>query len=198
MNQYLFDVASPNAYLAHRLLPAIEQRTGRRFTYVPVLLGGLFKLGGSQSPMMAFANIPSKLAYERLEMTRFIARHGLGKFRMNPHFPVNTLMAMRGAVAAEAEGLLAPYAEAMFVAMWEQGLKLDDPAVLGQAIADAGLPAERLLARAQDQAIKDRLLANTRAAHDAGAFGLPSFLVGDDLFFGKERLAQVEQAMAAG
>lgn len=193
---FYFDFGSPNAYLAHRVIPEVEARTGTRFTYVPVLLGGLFKLTGNQAPMIAFANIPAKLAYERREIERFIAKHRLTRFAMNPHFPVNTLALMRGAVAAEAEGMLAPYVEAMFVGMWERGLKLDDPAVLGQAIAEAGLPAERLLALAQSPEIKDRLAANTQAAYEKGAFGIPSFLVGEELYFGKDRLRDVEEAIA--
>lgn len=193
---FYFDFGSPNAYLAHRVIPEVEARVGKRFTYVPVLLGGLFKLTGNQAPMIAFANIPAKLAYERREIERFIAKHRLTRFAMNPHFPVNTLALMRGAVAAEAEGVLAPYVEAMFVGMWERGLKLDDPAVLGEAIAEAGLPAERLFALAQSPEIKDRLAANTQAAYEKGAFGIPSFLVGEELYFGKDRLRDVEEAIA--
>ena len=100
---FLFDFGSPNAYFAHRLIPGIEARTGVRFRYLPVLLGGLFKLGGNQAPMLAFANVPSKLAYEKRETERFIARHKLAGFKWNPNFPVNTLALMRGAVAAEVE-----------------------------------------------------------------------------------------------
>ncbi len=194
---FYFDFGSPNAYLAHRVIPSIEQRTQVRFTYVPALLGGLFKMSGNQSPMMAFANIPLKLAYERREMQRFIEKHGLTKFRMNPHFPVNTLALMRGAMAAEAEGILAPYVEAMFHYMWEEPRKLDDLAVLAQTLNDANLLAERLMARAQEAEIKDKLMANTQAAHERGVFGLPSFLVGDELYFGKDRLPDVEAQIIA-
>jgi 2-hydroxychromene-2-carboxylate isomerase len=195
---FYFDFGSPNAYLAHRVLPAIEARTGVRFRYVPVLLGGLFKLTGNRAPMLAYADVPAKLAYEHKEMERFIARHGLAQFRMNPHFPVNTLASMRGAVAAEAEGLLAPYVEAMFHFMWEDPRKLDDPDILAATIEEAGLPAARLLARAAEQEIKDRLAANTRAAAERGAFGIPSFLVGGELYFGKDKLRDVEEALAEG
>jgi 2-hydroxychromene-2-carboxylate isomerase len=194
---FYFDFGSPNAYLAHRVIPSIEQRNQVRFTYVPALLGGLFKMSGNQSPMMAFANIPLKLAYERREMQRFIEKHGLTKFRMNPHFPVNTLALMRGAMAAEAEGILAPFVDAMFHYMWEEPRKLDDLAVLAQTLNDANLPAERLMARAQEPAIKDKLMANTQAAHERGVFGLPSFLVGDELYFGKDRLPDVEAQIIA-
>jgi 2-hydroxychromene-2-carboxylate isomerase len=172
----------------------IEARTGARFRYVPVLLGGLFKLTGNQAPMLAFAGVPAKLAYERLEMERFIARHGI-PFRMNPHFPVNPLALMRGAVAAEAEGVFAAYVEAMFHFMWEDPRKLDDPAVLATTLAETGLPAERLLACSAEQAVKDGLAAKTQDALAHGAFGIPSFLVGGELYFGKDRLRDVEEAL---
>jgi 2-hydroxychromene-2-carboxylate isomerase len=191
---FWFDFGSPNAYLAHRLIPAIEGRTGARFRYVPVLLGGLFKLTGNQAPMTALAGVPAKLAYERREMERFIARHAI-PFRMNPYFPVNTLAQMRGAVAAEAEGVFEPYVEAMFHFMWEEPRKLDDAAVLAATLAEAGLPVERLLARAVDQDVKDRLAANTQEAFAHGAFGIPSFLVRGELYFGKDRLRDLEEAL---
>ena len=194
---FYFDFGSPNAYFAHRVLPQIEARMGVKFRYVPVLLGGLFKLAGNQAPMLAFAGIPAKLAYEHREIERFIARHGLNAFRMNPHFPVNTLALMRTAVAAEAEALLAPYTEAMFHFMWEDPRKLDDMAVLAATLTEAGLPAERLLTLAQDQVVKDRLAANTQDAFARGAFGIPSFLVGEELFFGKDRLDDVEREIIA-
>jgi 2-hydroxychromene-2-carboxylate isomerase len=193
---FYFDFGSPNAYFAHRLIPGIEARTGNRFRYVPVLLGGLFKLSGNQAPMLAFGNVPNKLAYERREIERFIARHGLSQFRMNSHFPVNTLMLMRGAVAAQAEDVFEPYVEAMFRAMWEQSCKLDDPGVVMQVLAEAGLPSDRLVARAQEQDVKDKLAAGTQEAYAHGAFGVPSFLVGDELFFGKDRLRDVEEEIA--
>jgi 2-hydroxychromene-2-carboxylate isomerase len=200
MNQsnpvFYFDFGSPNAYLAHRALPAIEARTGKRFDYVPVLLGGLFKLSGNQSPITAFAGIPNKLAYQMLEIKRFIAKHGLTEFRMNPHFPVNTLALMRGALAAQDEGLSGPYIEAMFHFMWEEPRKLDDPAVLAAALTEAALPAERLMTRSQEPAIKDRLALNTQSAFERGAFGVPSFLIGNELFFGKDRLREVEEEIA--
>lgn len=194
---FYFDFGSPNAYLAHRVIPQVEARTGASFRYVPVLLGGLFKMTGNQSPVMAFANIPHKLAYENLEMRRFIAKHGLSKFTMNPHFPVNTLMLMRGAVAADVAGILPDYVEAMFRFMWEEPRKLDDPATLATTLVEAGLPADRLLELAQTQEVKNRLMANTQDAYDHGAFGIPSFRVGDDLYFGKDRLRDVEEALAA-
>lgn len=193
---FYFDFGSPNAYLAHRVIPGIEQRTGSRFVYEPVLLGGLFKLTGNQAPMMAFANVPKKLAYEHLEMQRFIQRHGLTAFRMNPFFPVNTLKLMRMAVAAQAEGILPAYVEAVFHFMWEDPRKMDDPAVVEAALIEAGLDAAHLMARGEAPEIKALLMAKTEAAAEKGAFGIPSFLVGNDLYFGKDRLRDIEEAVA--
>ncbi len=192
--QFLFDFGSPNAYLSHKVLPAIEARTGARFAYLPVLLGGLFKLANNRSPIEAYAAIPNKLAYERLEMQRFVARHGLTAFRFNPHFPVNTLQIMRGAVAAQRQGRLAAYADAVFAAMWERGLKMDDPAVITAVLAETG--QDDLLPAAQAPEVKAGLLAATQAAHDRGAFGAPTFFVGGEMYFGKDRLHEVEAAIA--
>jgi 2-hydroxychromene-2-carboxylate isomerase len=191
--QFLYDFGSPNAYLSHRVIPQIEARTGIRFEYVPVLLGGLFKLANNRSPVEAFADIPNKLAYERLEMQRFIARHGLTAYRHNPHFPVNTLQIMRGAAAAAQDGQLSAYNEAMFSAMWEQGLKMDDPALIRSVLDAAGLDGARTLERIQDGAVKAALLANTQQAYDRGAFGSPTFFVGEQMYFGKDKLAEVER-----
>jgi 2-hydroxychromene-2-carboxylate isomerase len=193
--EFLFDFGSPNAYLSHRVIPGIEARTGVKFSYVPVLLGGVFKATGNQAPMIAFAGVPAKLAYEALEMRRFIARHGLTAYRHNPNFPVNTLLIMRGTEAARELGVFAPYVETVFAAMWEQGLKMDDPAVVADTLAAAGLPAERLITLTQDQAVKDRLAANTARAVERGVFGSPSFLLGEELWFGKDRLRDVEEAL---
>jgi 2-hydroxychromene-2-carboxylate isomerase len=190
---FYFDFGSPNAYLAHKVLPAIEQRTGATFVYAPVLLGGIFKLTGNQSPATAFAGIKNKLEYEALERQRFIARHGLTAYRFNPHFPINTLQLMRGAIAAETAGVFRPYVEAIFAALWEQELKMDDPAVFRAALDAAGLPAGTLIELSQSAPVKNRLLSDTEAAVARGLFGAPSFTVGDALFFGKDRLRDVEE-----
>jgi len=195
--EFLFDFGSPNAYLAHKVIPAIEARTGVKFVYVPVLLGGVFKATGNRSPAEAFAGIPAKLAYEARERDRFVARHGLTRFKGNPHFPVNTLAIMRGAVAAETLKVFEAYVETVFAAMWEQGRKMDDLVVVAEVLDAAGLPAERLMALAQERAIKDELVANTNAAVARGVFGSPSFFVGDELYFGKDRLPDVEAAIVA-
>jgi 2-hydroxychromene-2-carboxylate isomerase len=193
---FYFDFASPNAYLSHRVIPDIEARTGVKFEYVPVLLGGLFKLTGNQAPMTAFAGIKNKLAYEGRETQRFIARHKLTAFKMNPNFPVNTLRLMRGAIAAQQLGVFAPYVEAGFVAMWEAGLKMDDPEVMAAALTKAGLDAEALMAKAEEPDVKQGLLNNTEAACEAGAFGIPTFAVDGEIWFGKDRLREVEDAIS--
>lgn len=192
---FWFDFASPNAYLAWRVLPALEARTNTHFQPVPVLLGGLFKLTGNQAPMLAFAGVPAKLAYEHLEMQRFIARHSLTQFKMNPHFPVNTLKLMRGAVAADHLGLLPANMDAMMRAMWEEGLAMADGEVWAQAMAAANLPAAEIAALADTADIKATLMANTEAAHAAGAFGIPSFQVAGELYFGKDRMDEIERIL---
>jgi 2-hydroxychromene-2-carboxylate isomerase len=191
--QFLFDFGSPNAYLSHKVLPAMEQRCGVRVDYVPVLLGGLFKMTNNRSPAESMAGIKNKPEYEKREMQRFIKRHQLDAYRRNPYFPVNTLQIMRGAVAARRLGVFDRYVDAVFAAMWEQGLKMDDPAVIASALASAGLDAAGLMSATQDAEVKAELVANTQAAFEHGAFGSPSFLVGDELFFGKDKLRDVEE-----
>ena len=195
--EFHFDFGSPNAYLVHKLIPAIEQRTGVKFIYVPVLLGGIFKLTNNQAPMVQFKGIKNKLEYQRLEMVRFIRKHGLSAFKMNPHFPVNTVQIMRGAAAAEMDGGFAPYVDAVFRCMWEDGKKMDDPQVIRSALDEAGLDGARVLARIQDQEVKDRLLKNTESSVARGTFGAPTFFVGTEIFFGKDRLREIEEEIEA-
>lgn len=190
--EFLFDFASPNAYFAQRVLPGIAARIGANIKVVPCLLGGLFKLTGNQSPMAAFANVKGKLDYELLETQRFITKHKLVAFKMNPHFPVNTLLIMRGLIAAQRAGVAEKYLEVVSGAMWERGEKMDDPAVVERVLSAGGLDAAGLLAQTQAPEVKAELLANTEAAAQRGAFGLPTFFVGRDMFFGKERLEQLE------
>jgi 2-hydroxychromene-2-carboxylate isomerase len=193
--QFLFDFGSPNAYLCHRVIPGIEGRTGVRFEYVPILLGGLFKLTGNQSPAAAFAGIKNKPEYNQLEMQRFLKRHALTDFAFNPHFPVNTLQLMRGAVAARELDVFERYVDTVFDAMWTRGLDMGRPEIVAEVLSEAALPVEALLDRAQAPAVKQRLLDNTQAAFERGAFGSPSFFVGDELYFGKDRLGEVEEAI---
>ncbi|WP_082797220.1 2-hydroxychromene-2-carboxylate isomerase [Sphingopyxis granuli] len=193
--ELIFDFGSPNAYLTLKVLPGILDRTGAELVVTPCLLGGIFKATGNKAPMVQYAGVPAKLAYENLEMRRFIERHGLTRFRLNPHFPVNTLLIMRGAIVAADEGRLDAYVEAVNRAMWEEGLKMDDPAVAAAFLSANGFDGPALLARTQEPAIKEKLAANTEAAVARGVFGIPTFFVGDAMFFGKDRLAQVEEAL---
>ncbi|HAQ76065.1 MAG TPA: disulfide bond formation protein DsbA [Hyphomonas sp.] len=196
--EFHFDFGSPNAYLSHKVIPDVEARTGVSFTYVPVLLGGVFKATGNQSPVMAFAGIRNKPEYERLEMMRFIERHGLTQaFAMNPHFPVNTLAIMRGAVAAQHLDVFKPYVNAIYAAMWQGAQKMDDPETIGRVLAAADLPADALMAKAQDSEIKQELVDNTTASVERGNFGSPTFFVKERMWFGKDRLRDVEEAILA-
>ena len=194
--ELIFDFGSPNAYLTLKVLPELLDRTGADLIITPCLLGGIFKATGNKAPMVQYAEAPAKLAYEHLEMRRFIERHGLTKFRLNPHFPVNTLTIMRGAIVAEEEGNLGAYVDAVNRAMWEDGLKMDDPEVIAAFLSANGFDGPALLARTQEPAIKAKLVANTEAAVARGVFGIPTFFVGDDMFFGKDRLGQVAEALA--
>jgi len=195
--EFHFDFGSPNAYLAHCVIPAIEQRTGAVFRYVPVLLGGVFKATNNRSPGEAFAGIRNKLTYERLETERFVRRHGIARFNRNPFFPVNTLRIMRGAIAAELDGTFARYIDAVFHHMWEQPKKMDEPEVIRAALDASGLDGVAMLARIEDSAVKQRLIENTEASVARGTFGSPTFFMGNEIWFGKDRLRDVEEAIAA-
>ena len=194
---FIFDFASPNGYLVHHAIPEIEARTGAQFIYKPCLLGGIFKLTNNQAPMIAFGDIPKKMAYDGIEMERFIARHNLTNFKMNPHFPIITLQLMRAATAAEGDGYLMDFINAMLPCVWEKGLKMDDPEVIRAAFIEAGFDADKLFEQMGSDEVKGRLMANTQDAVDRGAFGVPTFFVGDEIFFGKERLGQVEEMLLA-
>ena len=195
--EFHFDFGSPNAYLAHLVVPEIERRTGVRFEYVPVLLGGVFKATGNASPAVTLRGIKNKGEYAALETKRFLARHGITNYHWNPHFPVNTLQIMRGAVAAQRLGCFPRYRDEVYRHMWAEPKKLDDPAVIRAALLASGLPADPLLARAADPDVKQELLANTEDSVARGVFGSPSFFVGSELFFGKDRLREVEEEIEA-
>ncbi len=195
--EFLFDFGSPNAYLAGKVIPDIEGRTGVKFDYVPILLGGVFKLTGNSSPAESLKGVKNKLAYMEIETRRFIRRHGIATFKPNPFFPVITLMLMRGAVAAQFEGVFEPYVSAAFHHMWEEPKKMDDPKIVRDTLLSSGLDADRLLARAQDQDVKNRLMELTQNAVDRGAFGSPTFFVGKEMFFGKDQLRDVEEEIRA-
>ncbi len=193
--QFMFDFGSPNAWLAEQVIPEIERRTGVTIERVPVLLGGIFKLTNNRSPAESFAGIRNKPEYAELETQRFIRRHHITTFRMNPFFPVNTLQLMRGAVAAGFEGMFEPYVRAAYHHMWEAPKKMDDPEVARTAFAASHIDFDRLFARAHQPDVKTRLIELTQDAVDRGAFGAPTFFVGKEMFFGKDQLRDVEEAI---
>ncbi|MGY4339848.1 2-hydroxychromene-2-carboxylate isomerase [Bradyrhizobium sp. LM2.9] len=176
--EFQFDFGSPNAYLAEVAIPGIEQRTGVKFEYVPVLLGGIYKATGNMSPFDSLRGIKNKPEYQALETQRFIRRHDITKFRQNSFFPVNTLMLMRGAVAAQFEGVFQPYFRAAYHHMWEEPKKMDDLEIFRRAFTSSGIDIDRLLARAQQDDVKKRLIDLTNDAVSRGAFGSPTFFVG--------------------
>ena len=193
---FYFDFASPNAYLSHQVVPGIEERTGAKFNYIPVLLGGIFKATNNKPPMEAFFGILNKNEYQSVEMKRFQERHGIDKFKMNPHFPVISLQIIRGAVGAQQDGYLDKYIDEVLKHMWEEPKKMDDPEVIKEAFTESGFDADRLMNQMQDPDIKAQLIENTEKAVKRGTFGIPTFFVGDEIYFGKDTLWQVEEALA--
>ena len=193
--EFHFDFGSPNAYLAELMLPEIERRTGVKFEYVPVLLGGVYKATGNMSPFDSLRGIKNKSEYNALETQRFLRRHNITKFKSNPFFPVNTLMLMRGAVAAQFEGMFEPYFRAAYRHMWEEPKKMDDLEIFRNAFVSSGIDIDKLIARAQQDDVKKKLIENTNDAVARGTFGSPTFFVGDEIFFGKDRLRDVEEAL---
>ena len=191
--QFLFDFGSPNAYLSHQAIPAIEQRIGLKFEYVPILLGGIFKATNNRSPAESLAGIKNKPEFQALETERFVKRFHVKPYAWNPFFPVNTLNLMRAAIAAQIEGVFEKYVDAAFHHMWVEPKKMDDPEVATKALATSGLDAVRLFARAQEPEVKAKLVQNTQSAVERGAFGSPTFFVGKEMFFGKEQLRDVEE-----
>jgi 2-hydroxychromene-2-carboxylate isomerase len=192
---FIFDFASPNAYLAGKVLPQIAERYGAEIKLIPCLLGGIFKLTGNQAPFNAFAGIKGKLDYESLEMQRFIKKHNLHSFKMNPHFPINTLGLMRGMVAALHMAVERQFLDIVLTGMWEDGAKMDDPQVFLDRLNSGGLDGQALIDLSVTPDVKAELVANTDAAVARGVFGIPTFFVGDEIFFGKERLGQIEELL---
>jgi len=190
---FIFDFASPNAYMTHKAVAGIKQRTGATFNYIPCLLGGIFKSTGNQAPFVTFANVKGKQEYNKLENERFIAKHQLTAYKMNPHFPMSTVALMRGLIVAEEAGQKGPYTETVLKAMWEEGENMADNDVAIRVLTAAGLDGQAIIEKTQEPDIKAKLIANTNAAVDRGVFGIPTFFVGTEMFFGKERLGQVEE-----
>ncbi len=191
--QFMFDFGSPNAFLSHRAIPAIESRIGVKFEYVPVLLGGIFKATNNRSPAETLAGIKNKREFQAIETDRFLRRFQVQPYVWNPFFPVNTLNLMRAAIAARFEGVFEKYVDAAFHHMWVDPKKMDDPEIALAALTESGLDAKRLFERAGEADVKAKLIENTQAAVDRGAFGSPTFFVGGEIFFGKEQLRDVEE-----
>ena len=194
--QFMFDFGSPHAFLSHEAIPAIEKRTGAKFEYIPILLGGIFKATNNKSPAETLVGIKNKREFLALETERFVRRFGVEPYTWNPFFPVNTLNLMRAAIAAQLEGVFEPYVEAAFHHMWIEPKKMDDPEVAAKALSASGLNGAKLLARAQEPEVKAKLIANTQGAVERGAFGSPTFFVGKEIFFGKEQLREVEELIS--
>jgi 2-hydroxychromene-2-carboxylate isomerase len=192
----MFDFGSPNAFLSHEAIPAIEKRTGAKFEYVPVLLGGIFKATNNKSPAETLAGVKNKREFHALETERFVKRFGVKPYTWNQFFPVNTLNLMRAAVAAQMDAVLEKYVEAAFHHMWVEPKKMDDPEVAAKAFSQSGLDAAKLFARSQEPEVKAKLIENTQSAVDRGAFGSPTFFVGKEMFFGKEQLREVEELIS--
>ncbi len=195
--EFIFDFASPNAYMVHKTLPVIADRHGAQLHYNPCLLGGIFKATNNVAPFVAFKDVKGKQEYNKLENERFLKKHSLTAFQMNPHFPITTVLIMRGLLVAEEDGVKDKFIEAIITAMWERQENTGDPEVVVRILNDAGLDGEAIVARTQDPATKQKLIDNTNAAVERGVFGIPTFFVGKEMFFGKERLSQVEEALKA-
>ena len=192
---FYFDFASPNAYLSHKVMKGIKERTGAEVNYIPVLLGGIFKATNNKPPMEQFFGVKNKNEYQNLEIQRFIERHSLNDFKMNPHFPVISLQIIRGAVAAEMDGFLEEYIDKVLVHMWEEPKKMDEDAVFRTALISSGLPAQKILESVIQPEIKSRLLRLTSQSVEKGTFGSPTFFLDDEIFFGKDKLADLEDAI---
>src|SRR5580700_2364709 len=190
--QFLFAFGSPNAFLSHQAIPAIEKRIGVKFQYVPILLGGIFKATNNRSPAESLAGIKNKREFHEIETNRFVKRFHVKPYTWNPFFPVNTLNLMRAAIAAQLDGVFEPYVDAAFHHMWVEPKKMDDPGIALAALTSSGLDAAKLFARAGEAGVKAKLIENTQAAVERGAFGSPTFFVGNEMFFGKEQLRDVE------
>lgn len=194
--EFLYDFGSPNAYLVHKVLPAMAARFGADVTYKPILLGGVFKATNNQSPMQAFADVKGKLRYQMIETQRFVDRHAI-PYVFNPHFPVMTIAIMRGAVYAQGKPWAGRYIDAVFDAMWADGKKMDAPDVIKAVLDTAGLPAQEIMAATQSPNVKQGLVDATAAAVARGVFGSPTMFLGDAMYFGKDSLDDLQYALEA-
>ena len=188
---FIFDLASPNAYFCHKVLREFEEENNLAVDYFPCLLGGIFKSTGNQPPWMAFSEIPNKMSYMMKEMQRFISRHDLTDYKMNSHFPLNTLQLMRMLAGISEDDLKIKVTNLLFIGIWEKDLKLDDEEILKSYLLSEGLDANALIELSVNPSSKNKLLENTSKAVDWGVFGIPTFKIGDEIFFGKEALLEI-------
>lgn len=194
--EFHYDFGSPNAYLVHKVIPAVTEQTGIEFEYVPILLGGVFKATNNVSPAVSLQGVRNKPDYQRIETQRFCAAHGIAPQVSNPHFPVNTLKMMRGAVFAQGTKYYQRYIDVMYRATWEQALKMDEDEVIAAALDAAGLPVQEIFEGIADASVKQRLIECTGHSVDRGTFGSPTLFVGDEIFFGKDKLRDALEAAA--
>lgn len=190
--EFFFDYGSPYSYLADSQLPGLVERTGCRIEYRPMLLGGVFKATGNRSPAME--PVEAKRRYGAIELRRFAEHYGCA-FQGNPHFPINTLPIMRACHAAIHQGVFETFHGAVYRAFWAEGENLGEEEAFARVLAGAGLAAERIVAAASEPEAKSSLRETTDEAVSRGAFGAPTFFVGEEMFFGADRLAFVEAAL---
>jgi len=192
--EFFFDFGSPAAYLAYSQLPRIAEQSGAELVWRPFLLGGVFQATGNRSPV----EVPAKGAYMLADLARFAERYGV-TYRHNPHFPINTLMLMRGAVALQMHqpDRFGPYVDAVFKAMWVDGRDMNDPSVVGAVLHEAGLDAGKVVALCGQQDVKDRLKAVTQEAVERGVFGAPTMFVAGRMYWGQDRLDFVREALSS-
>ena len=188
--EFYYDYGSPYSYLADTQVEAIAKRAGAALVRKPMLLGGVFKATGNASPM----TVEQKSKWSAFDMPLWARHYGV-PFQRNPFFPVNTLALMRGAAAAQIDGLFERYHPAIYKAMWVDGRNLNDIAEVAKVLTAAGLDAGKFGKRIQDQDVKDRLKATTDEAVARGVFGAPTSFVGDMMFFCNDRLPFVEMAL---
>ncbi len=196
--EFILDLAAPNGYLAWYPLKDIAARTGANLVVTPVFLGGMHKLTGNAPPMMRDADVRGKVPYAAREFQRFIDRHSMTKFRMHPALPFNSILVQRVLVAARDQAETQAIVDALQPAVWERNIDCSDAQAVHAELAAAGLDADRLLAATQDDSVKQKLAANTEHTVERGAFGIPTFFVDDEMWFGKERLGQLEEYLTGG
>ena len=191
---FIFDFASPNAYLCHKAIQNLEKTHNIKFNYVPCLLGGIMKLSNNQPPMVTLAEIPNKMKYEfDTAFNRFMREHSITKFKMNEHFPVNTISLIRGAIVAQKNNFFDAYVEIVLSGLWEQSLKLDSPEALHELLIKNDCHTDLVIEGIAKEEIKEELIANTSEAVEKGAFGIPTFFVADEMFYGKDSLRELKE-----